>query len=470
MMIREYLTAGYPALYFLTQEPHRAEEMLGEEAKDKCVPFAWDCNRGIRKAGSLKVEEALLDFVQAASWLNEQTDTILFAHNLHRFMDVPEYIQAIQNGVQLWKSRGNCLCVIAPVLTLPPELEKFFFAIDFPLPDETRLAQIQTELSQTDGIYVETNPAATLAAKGLTEFEAETAYAYALATKGAFDPRVISSAKAQMIKKSGFLEFKAPEDPQLLGGLGRFKKWLAPRLEAFTPQSTLPRIRALLFAGVPGTGKSLTAKCLANMIGWDLIRMDLTGMKDQYVGESERKTRLACQIIEAFGRCVVWLDEIEKILGGSGQAAQGDVSASMLSILLTFMQETKAEVLLACTANRAYTLPGELLRRFNEIWFVDTPTLSERIEIIEIMNRKWKANIPIELASKLEGYTGAEIEKLTEASFFESPESALKRIVPVTKSSKEDVDRIRQWAAGGASPANTPEEESVSETTRRLKL
>jgi DNA polymerase III delta prime subunit len=406
----------------------------------------------------------------ALGLLNDQQDTILFAHNLHLYIDIPEVKQAIQNGVTIWKAKGSCLCVISPTINLPPEIEKFCFVMDLPLPDEARIDQIQTELSETDGISAVVNPAATAAAKGLTEFEVETAFAFSLATTNSFDRRIVSSAKAQMIKRSGYLQFSPPEDPNSLGGLGLFKKWLEPRLPAFNPNSDKPAPRALLFAGVAGCGKSLTAKVIANMIGWDLIRFDLTAMKDQYVGETERKTREAWRICEAFGRAVLWIDEIEKVFGGTAGVQQtGDTSTSMLSILLTNMQESKAQILLVATANRAYTLPAELLRRFDEIFFVDTPTLSERREIIEIMNRKWNVQIPVEWAAKLDGYTGAEIEKLAKAAIFEAPEEAIKRIVPVTKSGKQDVEAIRAWAQGGATPANTPDAVDMVEG-RKLKL
>ncbi len=471
-MIRDFLTAGYPALYFLTQEPHRAEDVLADDAEGKCTPYGWDCIRGIRKAGSLKVEEAITDPVEAMKWLNDQSDTILFAHNFHLFMtsSMPDVLQGIQNGIQPWKSRGSCLCVIAPTINLTPEVEKLFFAIDFPLPDEARLTQIQVELSQTEGVSVETNAQSILAAKGLTEFEAETAFAYSLATRGSFNASVVSKAKAQMIKKSGLMQFWPPEDPKNIGGLGQFKNYFAKRIEAFEPGSMKPQPKALLFVGVPGTGKSLTAKALASMIGWDLINLDLTAVKDSLVGESERKMRQATSVIDAFGRAVVWIDEIDKVLGGSKVASQtGDVTGSMMGILLTWMQETKAQVLIAATANRVDALPPEFLRRFNAIFYVDTPTLEERREIIPIMNAKYKAEIPLEMAERLEGYTGAEIETLAEDSLFDGVEKALKAIVPITRTSKEDVEALRAWAANRARPANSLSQETP-EGTRRLKL
>ena len=275
-MIREYLTAGYPALYILTQEPHRAEEMLADESEGKCTPFAWDILRGIREAKTYKVIEPAFDPVSALGWLNDQQDTILFAHNLHEYLSVPENKQAIQNGIPLWKAKGNCLCVIAPTISLPPEVEKFFFALDLPLPDEKDIEKIQTQLAESIDNGIEVNPVATLAGKGLTEFEAETAFAFSVATKGKFDPRVISAAKAQMIKKSGYLQFWPPEDPNNLGGLGNYKKIIKTRLPAFEPGSKLPKLKAILMAGIMGGGKSLAAKCLANtlLVGPHQVRLN----------------------------------------------------------------------------------------------------------------------------------------------------------------------------------------------------
>jgi len=468
-MIRDYLTAGYPGLCYITQEYQRAEELLAKEAEGKCTPYAWDCLRGIRKAGTLKVVEPIPDPVEAMGWLNSQDDTILFMHNLNLFMTIPEVKQAIQNGIQYWKSKGSCLAIISATMDFPPEVEKLFYVIDFPLPDEKRLEQIQEDLTKADGVNLEVNPASVLAAKGLTEFEAETAFAYSVATRNSFDPRVVSRAKAQMIKKTGFLEFWEPTDPSLLGGLNGFRNWFNPRMEAYFPGSTKPAPKAILFVGVPGTGKSLTSKVLAACLQWALIRFDISAVKNSLVGESERRMKLATQIIDGFGRAVIWIDEIEKALGGAGASAQtGDVTGNMLGILLTWMEETKSNILISATANRVDILPGELLRRFDQIFFVDAPTPSERTEIIEIMNRKWKTAIPADFASKLEGYTGAEIEKLAKATIFDPIDTAFAGIVPITKTSKETIDALRAWAANRALAANS-EDATVIEG-RRLKL
>ena len=128
--LKNYLKAGYPALCVLTQESHRAEQLLICEDWDFSV---WDCNQGIRKAGSTQVLDEIRDPVEAVNWLSMYNDTVLIANNLHLFLDIPEVIQAIQNGTIRWKSIGCALITISPVIQMRPEIEKYFTIIDLPI-------------------------------------------------------------------------------------------------------------------------------------------------------------------------------------------------------------------------------------------------------------------------------------------------------------------------------------------------
>jgi len=161
--IKEYLKAGYPALCVLTQEPHRAENLLSNDCEGwDC--FSWNCIEGIRKAGEIKVIEEIRDPVEAINWLNMHRDTVLIAHNLHLFMDIPEVIQSIQNGITRWKASGCALIMISPVIQIRSEIEKYFTLIDLPLPDIESLISIQTELCKS--VNVNINKRAARAAKG----------------------------------------------------------------------------------------------------------------------------------------------------------------------------------------------------------------------------------------------------------------------------------------------------------------
>jgi hypothetical protein len=449
----------------VTQEPHRAEKALICEG---ATFYSWDILSGISTTKDSRQVEDITDPADAMIWLGKQRDSVLIMHNVHLHFDSPHVIQAILNGTHLWKGFGNCLVLVSPICQLPVEVEKYFHLIDLPLPSVNELIGIMEDIAEA--AQIEPNIHAAMAAKGLTEFEAETAFALSAVKKRSLDPRIIAEAKAQMIRRSGLMEFWPPVPITDVGGLDELKMWLGTRAMAYMPGNEhLPKPKGVLLVGIPGTGKSLSAKAAASIFGWPLIRLDISTLKSKYVGESENKMKLAMQTINAFGRAVIWCDEIEKALSGASNSGEtGDTTGAMLGILLTAMQEQMEESLLIATANNAASLPAEFLRRFDEIFFVDTPGENERIDIIRIMNQKYATQIPEEAATKLEGYTGAEIEKIARNSHFDGLEKAISRVVPITKTSKEVIEALREWAKSRAQRANA--EEVQAPQGRRLKM
>ena len=492
-MLEDYLKAGYPAILLLTQEPHRAESVL---PRDGWTFLAWDCLRGFRQAGSPRPLDEIRDPVEALDQLGRNPDTVLLAHNLHLFLDIPELVQAIQNGIPRWKATGCCLVVIAPTIQLRPEIEKIFHVIDLPLPTQEELFAMQQDLARgvhlqgdsgnsrdpndpsnsgnssnsgdTDsaagGIDLVVDESTARAAKGLTEFEAETAFALSLVKQGRFSQRVITEVKAQMIRKSGLMEFWEPADLRQVGGLANLKAYIANRAKAFQPGGgNLPKPKGVLLVGIPGTGKSLSCKATASILGWPLIRLDIGGLKNSLIGESERRMRQATRVIEAFGEGVIWLDEVEKAFAGAQSSGQTDAgtSASMFGHFLTWMQEPKdSPCLVMATANDISQLPPEFLRagRFDAIFFVDLPTRNERLEIIQIMNARYGAELPLPAALDASvGFTGAEIEQLAKDTLFDGFEAAAQAIVPLSRTMREPIGALRDWAKTRARLANSSE-------------
>ena len=242
------------------------------------------------------------------------------------------------------------------------------------------------------------------------------------------------------------------------------KKFIANRAKAFEPGNEhLPRPRGVILVGIPGTGKSLTSKATASILGWPLIRLDIGALKGSLVGESEQKMRSVLKVIDAFGESVIWIDEIEKAFAGSRSSGETDAgtTANMFATFLTWMQETETSVMVMATANDISKLPPELVRagRFDATFFVDVPTTSERIEIIKIMNRRYNANIPISYVQKLAGYTGAEIEQLAKDSLFDGLSESYDAIVPLSRTMREDIQKLKDWAKNRARLANTPEDQ-----------
>ena len=143
----------------------------------------------------------------------------------------------------------------------------------------------------------------------------------------------------------------------------------------------------------------------------------------------------------------------------------------MFGIFLTWMQETRSPVLVMATANNVHELPPEFLRagRFDAMFFVDVPNLKERHEIIGIMNDRYSSEIEEDHAERLSGWSGAEIEQLAKDSLFDGLEEALNNIVPLSRTMKEEITALQQWATTRARRANTPEESESTKPVRRIK-
>jgi len=372
-MIKDYLHAGYPALCLLTEEPYRTQQLL---PCDGWQFAAWDCIRGISNIKENRLLDEIRDPVEAIKWLGACTDTVLVAHNLHLFLEAPEIIQAIQNGIVKWKATGCTLVLVTPTVQFPLELEKYFHVIDVPLPGYDAMLSLQTDMGQN--LNVASNGAAAFGARGLTEFEAETAFALSLVRTGQFSPKVISEAKDQMIRKSGLMQLWEPADIEDVGGLDALKAFIS-RAKAYDGQSHLPKPKGILLVGIPGTGKSQSCKAAASLLQWPLIRLDIGALKGSLVGESERKMREATRIIDAFGNAVIFIDEIDKAFAGTRSSGEtdGDSTASMFGYFLTWLQETTAPILVMATANNISQLPPEFIRsgRFDAIFFVDLPQI-----------------------------------------------------------------------------------------------
>ena len=218
--------------------------------------------------------------------------------------------------------------------------------------------------------------------------------------------------------------------------------------------------------------QNLTAKAIATAWGVPLLRVDLGALKSKWVGESEGNLRKAFKVIEAIGRCVVWFDEIEKALqGASSGAADGGVSSDALGAVLSWMQERQSEAFVIATANDVEGLPPELLRkgRFDETWWIDLPTLAERISVLTAALRTHgqdSAKIDLgRIAAACDGFTGAEISALVPESMFaafadnqrkiatDDLLTAAKSVVPLSKTAKEKIQRLRDWATGRTRPA-----------------
>jgi SpoVK/Ycf46/Vps4 family AAA+-type ATPase len=184
--------------------------------------------------------------------------------------------------------------------------------------------------------------------------------------------------------------------------------------------------KGVLAVGIWGTGKSLSIKTLGAEWGLPVVQLEMGRLRSSGVGESEANVYRAIRIIESASPCIVWIDEAEKSLSGGPSSAQSDAGTTnrTIGIFSTWLQETKARVCLALTANTLDTLPVEFVNRMDERFFFDLPGERERIDILKIHLKKRrqdtdKFNLAM-LAEKSEHMVGREIEQAIKAALVES--------------------------------------------------
>ncbi len=451
--LKEYLAAGYPALYLKTLEPARAIETLTQEVTEmKGIPVVWDLHQGMIKDGRGEACDAL-EVLQQLSQAPE--NTTLFAWNYHYFLQGIEIIQGVQNRLDEWKSKGQSLIVVAPAVKIPLELERIFTLLSFELPERTELHSILKMIADSAKKPMPENEAAILdIAKGLTTFEAENAFALAASSPNGFSAKIITEQKAQIVKKNASIEIhSATEGFEKLGGLKQLKNFASKIARS-------PLARGLLLLGVPGCGKSHFAKALGGELGIPTLLLDFGQLFGSLVGQSEERIRQALAVADAMAPCVLMIDEIDKGLSGVGSSHQSDggVGSRIFGTFLTWLNDHRSQVFTVATTNNIAHLPPEFLRaeRWDAIFFVDLPTKEERNAILEIHSKEF--DIEISEMPDITNWSGAEIRSLCRiGAMMDIPmKEAAQYITPLSKSMGKQLTDLREWAASKTIPASIP--------------
>ena len=477
--------ARYPLTWIVTHEERRAERLLREVAArlQREVVF-WSVTTGIEHPAFREDTTAPLAALDALRASSEKRLFVL--RDFHAYLEDPKVVRKLREVVRDLRTSYKTLFLLGPVLRIPPELEKDVTVLDLPLPGAAELQQLLSNmLASLPASRVQISPEPELlervvkATLGLTETEAENIFAKAIVSDARFseeDLPLIIAEKKQILRKTGLLEsYDLGETMSAVGGLERLKAWLQDRSHAFSEKARafgLPAPRGLLLLGVQGCGKSLTAKSIAAEWKMPLLRLDVGRVFSSFVGASEANMLQAIKIAESLAPAILWVDEIEKGLAGTRSSGQVDAgtTARVFATLLTWLQEKTAPVFVVATANSIRDLPPELLRkgRFDEIFFIDLPSGSEREQIFDIHLRRRRrdpARFDVAaLARATEGWSGAEIEQAVlaglHAAFPQDRDvttqdllTAAGETVPLSQTMAEDMADLREWAATRARPA-----------------
>lgn len=480
-----YLRAGYPGLYLLSHEEQRVEAEFKTIAAQLGYSLCfWSVADGLVNTTTNKAVDAPdpLAALDALAGLPEKSVVLL--KDYHLFLQDPHalLLRKLKDMLLLAKTQQKHLVIPACRLCLPPELEREFTVVEFPLPGSDALRPVLENIllsAKLAPLVGEAGEAVLAAASGLTTMEAENAFALSVVEAGCVRPNIVAREKAQAVKKTGLLEvIEARESLDDIGGLDQLKEWLLQRRHAFGRKAReygLPVPKGVLIVGLPGTGKSLTAKATAQSLGVPLLKLDAGRIFAGLVGQSEANLRSVIQTAEAIAPCVLWCEELEKAFSGtkSSGSTDGGTTSRVFASFLTWLQEKTKAVFVVATANDVTQLPPELLRkgRFDELWFVDLPNEKERESIwklvIERHGRDAEQFDVAQLARITDGFTGSEIEAaFTEAMFlgFERDREptnldiagVLNEFVPLAKQMAEQITALRQWAKGRARLATSP--------------
>ena len=492
--LTHYIRAGYAGLYLVSHEEQRVEaELKAIAASLQHRLYAWSATTGLIDTADGTARGAQ-DPMEVLGLLAElPDDSIVLLRDYHVFLDDPNplLLRQLKDQLRVGKTKGHTLAVLGCRLRLPPELEREFIVVDFTLPGAEALGEVLSGILKSTGKKrpsPESAAALIDAARGLTTTEAEDAFALSVVETGDLNPAVIAREKAQAVKKNGLLELiETGESLASIGGLDLLKDWLLKRREAFTPRAKeygLPMPKGVLMLGIPGCGKSLTAKATASVFGVPLLRLDAGRIFAGLVGQSESNLRAVIQTAEAIAPCVLWIDELEKGFAGSRSSGStdGGTSSRVFGSFISWMQEKRSPVFIVATANDVSQLPPEMLRkgRWDELFFVDLPTREEREAIWEIQIAKFNRDALSfdlrQLAKVTEAFTGSEIEQVFIEALYRAFEQeqepvdltigeVLVDFVPLSKLMGESMTALRTWAKGRARPATTPPAER---STRRI--
>lgn len=502
------LQAYYPVLYLTSYEYDRTKQKIvgitnSLKTNTKHIRlFNWNCVEGLCEISDSESRYLGVEYDGAEMVLKyilndkETSKDVFILEDFGNYIEDEKIKYYIRTIAEKAKHTNTHVIILSAIYKLPLELEKYVTVLNIPLPDridmEKTLGVVERQCKIN--LPVEMRNRMIDAALGMTTMEADLAFCLAAVKDdlGENAPYTVSSEKEQIIKKSGILDyFPKNENLKDVGGMEILKDWLSKRKKAYEKNARdfgLQEPKGLLLLGVPGCGKSLTAKSIASFWNMPLLRLDIGKVYQGLVGSSEDNIRKAIATAEAVAPCVLWIDEIEKGMSGvqSSGATDGGVTSRIFSTVLTWMQEKTSPVFVVATANNINLLPPEFLRkgRFDEIFFVDLPNLEERKNIFAIHLAKKGQNIknfPLEkFAKDLEGFNGAEIEECIKEAMFdayvekpETPElkaihiiNAINNTVPLSATMKEQITALRNWAATRAKNAS----KESNEVNRELPI
>jgi hypothetical protein len=381
---------------------------------------------------------------------------ILIFKGADESLEDPNVRQAIKNILPNLDVNGRQIIFITDAFKVHPDFKDVAVLLDSDLPSEEEINELIKVMDSTmQDSKIKVNKKHIEALKGLPSVtKVKNTLSKSIVKFGKLDIPTLEEGKLEAVNSCPGLEIYKPVNENEIGGLENLKNYIKARKDSFRDTKNL--LKGILLVGIPGTGKSQMAKVIASILEVPLIKFNINDLKDSLQGNTEKNMKLALRTIESIGNSVIWIDEIEKAIGGvqSSNRTDGGTTSNMFGQLLTWMQEHESKTYFVATCNEISDLmnisQGALLRRFDDIFYSDIPNSEEKKEIIDIMNKRYSVKLSKDekFLDKIKFYTGAEIEKLAIASKFEPVDYVIEHgVKPIALLNYENLKESRAWAA-----------------------
>jgi hypothetical protein len=470
-MLREIFESGRPLTYIHSAEEQRVGRVLREVSQRLPVPTpvsTWSLTEGLQCDGTpsetdTRSPRAVLDFIVAHA-----SPAIFHLKDFHEpLRESPEIRRRLRDVYQNCLDQGKFVVITSPVRFIPEELERSMIFVELRPPDLIELVDLLREENLVDDTNEDFLYQLARALQGLTHDEVRYALRRGTTAHGTLGPEALPAIleeKRLLVNRSGVIEFIAGGTHLgEVGGLEGLKAWLVERGKLFQLRESLTTElvpKGVLIMGIPGCGKSLCVKAISSHFHLPLYRVDMIEIFSGRHGKPEGAFVAACRMMEDMAPAVLWFDEIE--MGITSTESSGE-QGRIFAFFLTWMQEKARGLFVAATANRIDLLPAEMIRkgRFDEVFFVDLPLEDEQTQIFDIHLRRRGIDTSgfdlTKLTQYTVGWTGAEIEQcvvsaITRAVLADKPltdkdlVSIAVKMVPLSRTMKEQISHIRGWA------------------------
>lgn len=296
-ILASYIDALHPIIYINHFDFKVIDDAIARVGEDvKCVEFNNALGLVDFKTKSPLQECDLEQFLKLTMDDGFEQETFIVLKDVHSEINNPKIIALLKKIAEnnLYNDDYSAtIFILSETTVIPRELENYITVFDIPLPTTSEILTIINEFIADLEIKVEQDTINDIALsfKGLNEFQIKQILNLAYQDGGCIDKEdklLILREKEQFIKKSGMLEIvNFSETINDIGGLENLKEWLARKAKVFSNLDKAIKFgvdvpKGIMIIGMPGCGKSLTAKATASLFKIPLVRLDVGRLLGKY--------------------------------------------------------------------------------------------------------------------------------------------------------------------------------------------